>query len=249
METIDPQSKRVLYDYNSAWMLYVMGATTEEAALASNIPLEILKVYSARKGWRQKRAQAKQYASRALKEQLTQRIEEHRVKHQHFILDTLEETQRKLQDADIVLKKKKDEELGDNQLTLQQTLSLTKEHDELARRTLGLDEEQKQDPMAFGFAILKAMRGGENTPSAPYPLPEDSDAFTGILRPFNGHSNGLSIVDIEAQTTQSERTGPQETVEPTQQEMGYKPLPTKITFTTPQPLVNERPDGQEPSKD
>jgi hypothetical protein len=37
----------------------------------------------------------------------------------------------------------------------------------------------------------------ENTSSAMSPLPGNSDAFTGILRAFNGHINGL-VVDLKA---------------------------------------------------
>lgn len=250
MESAEPPLVKSRYDYGPAWLLFVAGATVEEASSATNIPFPILKDYCFRKGWVKKRREAQDYAKRCLKESLQKRIEEHRIAHQHFILDTLEETQRKLSDADIVLKKKKDEDLGDNELTLQQTLSLTKEHDELARRTLGLDNEEKQDPMAFGFAMLKAMRSGqitqENTPSAIIPLLDNSDANAGILRPFNGHTNGQPIVDIEGKSEESSNGATQSPIEPTYEEMGFKPLPSKIAFQTPTPktFVNEDEPGE-----
>lgn len=47
--------------------------------------------------------------------------------------------------------------------------------------------------------ILHTPKVTENTSSAMSPLPEDSEANTGILRPFNGHINGL---DTHTETPQ-----------------------------------------------
>jgi len=236
------------YKWNEGWLLYLGGADCEEVAHAIQAPLSRVYEYCRDHRWVQLRQETRKLASQTIRADLERRIEAHRAKHLNFVMDTLEETQKKIQDADIVLKAKKDQELGENEITVSTALSLTRSHDELARKTLGLDNEENNNLVEKGFAMLLAMRSSENTPAIP-PYQNDSrGALAGILSPFNGHSNGLVTHQIEAHVEPiTAEPGQTSQIEETTESRAIKPLPATMQFKTPannQSLVNETNEDQ-----
>lgn len=215
------------HDYGAAWLLYLASATLEDISTQLDIPYSTLAAFASRHSWKNVRVKALESARRAIKEDLTRRVEKHKTKHQHFVLDQLDHVQSHIEN--MAIGENKDE----GEVAPERKLQLLRQHDDIARRTLGLDKEETNNIVAQGFAMLIATRQAENTPSAMMPLLEQSEALPGILSPFKGLENGTTKLANDAIEVDSEvrPTGPADE--------GTK-LPSKLSFKAPyQPLGNE----------
>jgi hypothetical protein len=231
----------IKYDWNAAWLLFVVGGTHEEISERLNIPLREVIEHSSRKKWRDKRTEAQSVAHQSIKRDLKKRVERARDSHTHFMLDQLEHTAGHIEN--LAIKAPGIDEDDKTKVSIEQKLNLVGKQHEIASKVLKLDEvKDDEDQVRKGFLIItqapprpslvneKQVEGhvieeitqGENiygeqklpstmsfgtpkriestppkpigepekTSSAIDPLPDQSDANTGILRPFNGHING-----------------------------------------------------------
>lgn len=203
------QIAKTKYDWDAAWMAFLSGAKHKEIERDFGIPYSNIVAYSREHHWTHRRSQSIRYASQVLKEGLKKRIEENRLKHQHFVMDKLEMTQDKIDELTITHKEKKEE----GEVGVSHMISLIDQQHQLAKDVLGLDKDkEKDDPVRQGFAILMAMRQAnglpidqpithevqvEKHPSAYLPLPDDSEANTGIL-------SSLNAIPVEEKTPKSD---------------------------------------------
>lgn len=142
------------YDWSAAWLIFLAGATAEEVSEMCHIPYSHVIQHSAAHYWAKRRTHAKATAFKSVNNSLAERIQVHRVKHQNHVMDMLEKTQEHIAGLEIATCKQ-DREAG--QPTVGHLLSLVDQHDQIARRTLKLDEDITSNPMEAGFAMLVAM--------------------------------------------------------------------------------------------
>lgn len=238
-------------------MIYVAGGTAEEVSQMCNIPLYEVHAHSARKQWQAKRRAARDLANKTIRQDLNKRIDQHRNSHQHHVLNMLEKTQAKIeqiQEHQIVIQKDPKSEDAKDQVELEKVISLTRQHDDLARRTLGLDKQENLDPTEQGFAFLVSMRSTKKDASAPLLLPDNKNDSAGILRSLNAISDDLETPILDAETTilrESRATGPNGAMDelpPMTNELGeplpYRSLPRTMQFAPPTPKANEDPTPQ-----
>lgn len=160
MPRFQANTPRPRHDWDAAWILYVAGATLEEVSEASGIPYGELIQYSAKKAWQANRAATHKLANKNVTDKLATRIQRLRVKHQHFVLDQVEEVAGHIEQTEVGMIDPDDPE-GKRRMTMGKKIDLVQKLDTLVRPTLGLDEkEEKVDPVAAGFAMLVAMGKG-----------------------------------------------------------------------------------------
>lgn len=176
------------HDWDAAWVLYVAGATLEEVSEAMKIPYAVLIKHSAKKAWSANRAAAVKLANKGVKENLAGRIERIRAKHQHFVLDQVEEIEAVIEQTEIGATDPDTEHLpADKQskMTVGKKIALTQRVHDLAAPILGLDREQERvDPVQAGFAMIVAMGKQLQSPALVnetkgLPSPTDNDVIEG----------------------------------------------------------------------
>lgn len=247
------------YDWAAMWLVYLGDATLEEISDMFDVPYGTVVEYSRTHYWAANRAAAKKRGLSVTAQQLKSRVERGRNKHLNHMLDQIDETQEHI--ANLQIAKPGDDDK--TKVTVGSKLALIEQHDRIARKTLGLDEENTGDPIKDGFNFLIGMAKahkalvnespdalvnentehtegenitdvdaeivadtpqseGEKTSSATIPLPVDSDAFAGILSPFNGHINAMPNTQNEPISDQNGTNG---ATKP------YKSLPAKIILS------------------
>lgn len=189
----------------------------EECSNALDIPHAQIVKYASEHFWTQRRIRAKETAFQAIKNDLAKRIENHRVKHQHFVLDQLDEVGEHIKNMTVGADKE-----GGEVHPMEKLATLDK-HDIIARRTLKLDDEQKADPIQAGFALLVAVQTQRVNP-----------VFVNEEKQLNGHEvtpEGEEIGEGESISTQTEG-------EKTQLECDEKlpPIPPSATM----PLLSNK---------
>lgn len=156
--------KPARYDWDAAWVLFVAGATLEEVSEACKIDYGDLIKHSAKKAWAANRAAAQKLANQNVKVNLAARIERLRAKHQHFVLDQVEQIEEVIEQTEIGATDPDTEHLPvekQGKMTIGKKIALTQQVHDLAAPVLGLDQkEEKVDPVQAGFAMLVAMGRG-----------------------------------------------------------------------------------------
>jgi hypothetical protein len=204
-----------LYNWEAAYLLFLGGAEHNRIAEMLSIPHGVLRQYSAKHSWCERRTRALKEAKLSITRDLSERIEKAKYQHQKFMLENLEQTEAKIDAAPAAIRP------DDGEISVERKLGLMDKQDVIARRVLGLDKD-KSDPIQAGFAMLASISQAaaesvktqttledmarvkvveeshdsrdENTPETPSPLPPQRDASSdpleGILGPFNGPING-----------------------------------------------------------
>lgn len=196
--------KPARYDWDAAWVLFVAGATLEEVSEACKIDYGDLIKHSAKKAWAANRAAAQKLANNNVKTNLAARIEKLRAKHQHFVLDQVEQIEEVIEQTEIGAIDPDTEHLPPEKqvrMTVSKKIGLTQQVHDLAAPVLGLDkQEEKIDPIAAGFQMLVAMGkgmaqgtlGNEGQKALPAPTgPEDiiEGEYTQIPQPEKEQGN------------------------------------------------------------
>jgi hypothetical protein len=203
----------------TAKFMFMACGNLQAVVEATQLPDKDLRRIAQHEGWM---TQFKNLASKIdplLRQSVARRIERAREKHINFVIDTLEENEFEMRNMVPSL------EL-DALVSPERKINLLDKHDQIARRTLGLDKQKEDDPVMECFKYLVASQRAKplnsvnevegvltdddfitgvveeavvsekvepyniHNGSAVLPLPEETNATTGILGAFNGHSNG-----------------------------------------------------------
>jgi hypothetical protein len=150
--------KPTRYDWDSAWVIFLAGATMEETSEISGIPFQRVIEYSLSHNWKKQRAIAKEFAQKAIKNDLAKKLEQARIKHQSFMVDQLDETQTHIEKITI----------GTNtdagEVHVMDKLAVLSCQHSLAAKVLSLDNQKPEDPNELGFAMLVAMSRASSNP-------------------------------------------------------------------------------------
>lgn len=152
-------------DWAMAYQLYLGLATHDQIARLLGIDEKEVEKRAQKYNWYRTRAQTIQNGRMAIQNDLKRRIEENKISHQNFILDEVETAQEKIKQMEIGEPDPFFNDEGKIRLVSpERKLSLLEQHDNIARKTLKLDEPDKSDPNNMGFMMLVAI--GKTTKQA-----------------------------------------------------------------------------------
>ncbi len=136
------------YDMDAAFILYMGKMPLDQIAPILNIPEKHLVDQARRRSWFHKRAMATQKAKFAVEQDLQKKIENYKIKHLNFMVDTGEEIQGVIEKIDL-------EECPG---AVGAKLELIEKHHNIQSKVLKLDEPDKTDPNSMGFHVLIALQ-------------------------------------------------------------------------------------------
>jgi hypothetical protein len=144
------------YDWATAWLLFLGGATHEEISEMCKIPEKTVKVYSGEHFWAQRRSGALKRANVAVRQSLSKRIEKARLEHTEYMLDELDSQKNHLGMLAVSPTPNKDE----GEVSIGYKMNMIEQHDRIARKTLEMDNDNLMDPTQLGFAMLAQLSKG-----------------------------------------------------------------------------------------
>lgn len=193
------------------------------------IPYNQVITYASNHFWLQRRTRAKKTAFQSIKNDLAKRIENHRISHQHFVLDQLTETQEYIE----TMVTGKDKESG--QVHPMEKLTVLDKHDTIARRTLKLDDEKKPDPIQNGFAFVVAVQTQHRTERTLV-----NDNATGDTTGEGDNASESEIIELEETPIEPQNTTQNATPEGGNTDNEKAPENTPIPPSAPYPLLSNK---------
>lgn len=222
--------------YNAAWLYYLTGNfNIKEISELVDMPYQTLLVHAGKHGWNKMRRAIHKEAGRGLKESLAERIEKARLAHQSFMLDQLSESAEGIE-RKVIGEKDFEDEKGEKNVRVVDKLNLIEQQHRIAGSVLKLDDMEKPDPIRVGFEFLLQLgavqdptKQLEKMPSAILPLPDDSEAYTGIIRSNNAQSDDHETAELQVLEVKNGVAGPPITEEHQEPE-DITPQPVKLSF-------------------